>query len=83
MKNSTITTEGIYKEGVLVPRVRPSGRRMAIITFLPPAQKESFGVSDERIWEGLRPLSRQIRKELFREMYPRFYARTQKQKKTA
>ncbi len=82
MGNSIITTEGIYTKGVIIPKVKPAGRRSAIITFLPSAMREAVK-SDEEIWKEMEPAARRIRKELFREFYPSLYAKIKKKKHKA
>lgn len=76
MIKNLITTEGLYTKGVIVPKVKPSGRRIAIVTFLPIESGESIK-SDEEIWEGIQPTARKIRKQLFRKTYPDFYEETE------
>ena len=81
MTNSLITTEGVYTKGVVVPKVKPTGERKAIITFLPPFRKQSVK-SDEKIWEEMEPTARRIRQQLFRKMYPGLYAELKKKRRT-
>ena len=79
MSNSTITTEGVYTKGVVIPKVKPSGQRRAIITFLPPKTGKP-DISDEEIWEEMEPTAREIRKQLFHETYPDLYAKPKKKR---
>lgn len=77
MANSLITTEGVYAKGVVVPNIKPTGRRRAIITFLPFVREESVK-SDEQIWKEMEPMARRIRRRLLRGMYPDLYAESKK-----
>lgn len=80
MVNSLITTEGVYTKGVVVPNIKPSGRRRAIITFLPFVKEESVK-SDEEIWKAMEPAARRIRRRLFRQTYPDLYAESKKKRR--
>lgn len=80
MVNSFITTEGVYTKGVVVPKIRPSGRRRAIVTFLPFIKEESVK-SDEQIWKNIEPTAKRIRRRIFRETYPDLYAESKKKRR--
>lgn len=79
MVNSLITTEGIYTKGVVVPNIKPIGRRRAIITFFPFIKEETMK-SDEEIWKAMEPMARRIRRRLFRQTYPDLYAESKKKR---
>ena len=80
MKISTITTEGVYKEGILVPKVKPSGKRTAIITFL--RAKGNRVKTDETVWREIEPVARKIRRQHIQEMNSAPYAKAKKGRKS-
>lgn len=71
MANTTITTEGIYTKGVVIPKLKPNGKRSAIITFLPPSGIEAK--TDEKIWQEISPLMHRIREKLVHQRYPQLF----------
>lgn len=80
MPNSLLTTEGVYTKGVIIPKVKPTGRREAIITFLPQTKSEPVK-SDEEIWAEMEPTARRVRKQIFRKTYPDLYAESKKKRR--
>lgn len=69
----------MYAKGVVIPKVKPNGRRAAIVTFL-PSETSRRTRSDEEIWEEIQPTLRKIRKQLFEKMYPSRYAKRTKKR---
>ena len=74
---TTITTEGIYTKGVVIPRIKPAGRRTAIVTFLPVSSGRR-DKSDEELWKEIEPVARKTRQKLFKEIYPSIYAKNKR-----
>lgn len=74
---NTITTEGIYKKGIIVPKIKPTGQRAAIITFLPPSKRKLL-MSDEEIWRDVEPYARKIRQKILRDTYPDLHGKFKK-----
>lgn len=80
MQKLPITTEGVYQKGLVVPRIKPRGRRRAIITFLPFVSPEA-AVSDEEIWNSIRKDYEKIQEETLKETYPMLWREWSKKPK--
>jgi len=74
---NTITTEGVYRKGIIVPRIKPTGQRAAIITFLPVSSRKPL-MSDEAIWKEVEPYARKIRQKILRDTYPDLHGKSKK-----
>ena len=80
-----LTTTATYKEGIILPRLKPTYPVGEIIVVYVPEQKsqprtnkkysiEKMKKEDEQIWQKIEPKYRKIRAKLSKQKFPSLYA---------